>query len=66
MSKKERPDCYDCKWRFNILGDAHSACSAPEGTKVKGHSAGIQGGWFMWPYNFDPTWLESCTGFTKR
>jgi hypothetical protein len=27
---------------------------------------GIRSGWFMWPMNFDPTWLESCDGFAAK
>ena len=23
-------------------------------------------GWFFWPSNFDPVWLESCDGFTPK
>lgn len=34
------------------------------GIKVKGNPTGIKNGWFSWPFDFDPTWLESCTGFT--
>ena len=34
-----------------------------KGIKVKGDPRGIKGGWFSWPMNFDPTWLESCNGF---
>jgi len=34
--------------------------------KVTGHSSGIRNGWFMWPLNFDPTWLESCDGFSDN
>lgn len=38
----------------------------PDGIKVKGHEAGIRGGWFGWPMNFDPTWLLECTGFIAK
>jgi len=24
---------------------------------------GIEGGWFNWPVNFDPTWLTDCNGY---
>jgi hypothetical protein len=24
---------------------------------------GISRGWFIWPVNFDPTWLQTCEGF---
>lgn len=30
---------------------------------VKGSAHGIAHGWFQWPFNFDPIWLESCDGF---
>jgi len=33
---------------------------------IKGNSHGIQKGWFNWPVNFDPVWLESCDGFTEK
>lgn len=27
---------------------------------------GIRNGWFLWPVNFDPVWLERCDGFQAR
>ena len=33
--------------RMNVSGDAH----------------GIRSGWFMWPLNYDPIWLETCEGY---
>ena len=27
---------------------------------------GVRMGWFNWPFNFDPTWLEHCDGFTRK
>ena len=33
---------------------------------IKGHPQGIRSGWFMWPVNFDPTWLLECNGFLKK
>jgi hypothetical protein len=33
---------------------------------VTGNAHGIKNGWFCWPFNFDPIWLESCNGFTPR
>lgn len=32
---------------------------------IKGHPQGIKRGWFLWPVNFDPTWLMSCNGFKQ-
>jgi hypothetical protein len=23
-------------------------------------------GWFMWSLNFDPTWLQTCDGFSDK
>lgn len=30
---------------------------------VRGNAHGVRSGWFMWPMNFDPVWLEICTGW---
>lgn len=27
---------------------------------------GFDNGWFMWPINFDPTWLNTCDGFKEK
>lgn len=32
--------------------------------RVTGAPIGVRNGWFLWPVNFDPVWLESCDGFT--
>ena len=63
--KKERPNCDKCAHRRTIPGDAHTRCNN-HGAHVKGHLQGIQGGWFMWPRNFDPTWLLECDGFSTE
>jgi len=34
--------------------------------KIRGNEHGIKSGWFMWPCNFDPVWLENCEGFKER
>lgn len=34
--------------------------------RITGALQGIHGGWFIWPVNFDPTWLETCDGFTAK
>ena len=33
--------------QLNVIGDPH----------------GVRMGWFNWPWNFDPTWLENCDGW---
>jgi hypothetical protein len=57
-----KPNCLKCTHRRTIPGDCHSRC-INEDANVKGHQVGINGGWFMWPINFDPTWLLECDGF---
>ncbi len=37
-----------------------------EGIKVTGNEHGVKNGWFCWPFNFDPTWLETCDGFEAK
>lgn len=33
---------------------------------IKGDPIGIRGGWFHFPFNFDPTWLDNCDGFESK
>jgi|SRR5579872_777684 len=33
---------------------------------VTGNLHGIKHGWFCWPMNFDPIWLETCDGFEPK
>lgn len=94
----KKPNCYDCKYRGGLPGDAHSCCKHPAfasdkdnplgeimaifagvgrvapvkgksdnpNIKVKGNPHGISHGWFNHPWNFDPVWLEECSGFETR
>ena len=59
------PKCYDCKFRRDIPGNAHSAC-ANRDANVKGHEHGIRKGWFFWPFNFDPVWVIECDGVQRK
>jgi len=92
-----KPDCYKCRWRRNVPGDAHSKCEHPSlkeitddptlellsflssakrisppgpvtnsELNIKGNSHGISKGWFNFPFNFDPVWLENCDGFEAK
>lgn len=76
-----KPNCYECIHRRTVPGDAHSECAHPI-TEPFGAASGIVGmgdvlgivanphgvrsGWFLWPVNFDPVWLESCNGFESK
>jgi len=42
------------------------AINADTGLNIKGDPHGIRNGWFNWPFNFDPTWLENCEGFEAK
>ena len=63
-----KPNCYKCEHRGTVPGSCHSSCSHPKRSdvEVKGNTYGISKGWFSWPWDFDPTWLESCDGFTSE
>jgi len=57
--------CYRCVHRLDIPGDAHSRCNN-HAANVTGSRHGIEHGWFMWPLNFDPVWLDFCDGFSDN
>lgn len=59
-----KSDCYKCVHRRNLPGDCHSRCNNLQAS-VTGNAHGIKRGWFRWPMNFDPIWLESCDGFSS-
>lgn len=63
--KEVKADCYKCVHRGTIPGGRHSSCNNTE-AHVRGTPHGIMNGWFMWPMNFDPVWLESCDGFSEN
>ncbi len=48
------------------VGRVAPVVAPPKNITVVGHPHGIRSGWFNWPYNFDPTWLEECSGFEAR
>lgn len=60
-----KPNCYKCEHRGTIPGDAHSCCTNLKALVI-GNNHGIANGWFIWPFNFDPTWLVSCTGYETK
>ncbi len=32
---------------------------------IKANPHGVANGWFAWPFNFDPVWLEHCDGYEE-
>ncbi len=83
---ENKPDCYKCKYRGRVPGNAHSCCEYPVNNtdmimglmevlagktnagklNIKANPHGIKMGWFLWPVNFDPVWLENCDGFGAK
>jgi len=61
---KNKPDCFTCVHRLSLPGNSHSRCNKHE-AKVTGDKHGIRMGWFLWPLNFDPVWLESCDSWSN-
>ena len=33
---------------------------------IKADPHGVRSGWFNWPFNFDPVWLQECKGFELK
>jgi hypothetical protein len=33
---------------------------------IRANRHGIESGWFMWPMDFDPVWLNNCNGFKAK
>jgi hypothetical protein len=74
------PNCYACKHRRDLPGSAHSQCGPGgmrgllvgilvgrgelQGPTLNPH--GVRNGWANWPLDYDPVWVEYCTGFTPK
>lgn len=39
---------------------------SPKELNIKANETGVNGGWFMFPFDFDPVWLDNCDGYTKK
>lgn len=60
--------CYECKYRDELPGSAHSKCTKQDPVRsetirnkpVELEKYGVMMGWCDWPYNFDPVWVNSC------
>lgn len=48
---------------FASVGRAPPIMKSSKDLGIKGNAHGISQGWFNFPYNFDPTWLENCEGY---
>ena len=57
--------CLNCKYKGSVPGSSHSTCSK-KNILVDAKEHGIRMGWFNFPYDFDPTWLNKCSGFVDK
>lgn len=56
-------DCFNCKNKKDVPGNAHVQCSRPD-SKMTGDHYGISQGWFIYPLLFDPVWMtKKCDNF---
>ena len=60
-----KTNCYKCKYRGTIPGGCHTRCLNPD-PEMTGDEHGIKNGWFNFPWNFDPIWLENCDGYEEK
>ena len=59
-------ECYRCKHKRAVLGNAHIECVKPD-ANMTGNLHGIKNGWFYYPSLFDPTWKEKdCKNFESK
>ena len=63
--------CYKCGYRGKNPGSEHIRCKynwrKSELSAPKGNPHGIKHGWWIFPFNFDPTWmLSDCIAFATE
>lgn len=70
-----KTDCYKCTHRGsnNEMGSAHSHCKLYWKYKKhksifpKGNEKAKEQGWFDFPYDYDPIWIEEdCESFKEK
>lgn len=72
IEEKEKPikdkmmtECYSCKSKDNVTGNAQIKCNNPD-TEMTGDAHGIRNGWFFYPILFDPTWkTKLCSNYEE-
>lgn len=67
--------CHECKHSKTIPGDCHLGCQEGLDQCLSGKAGnihvslnphGVQNGWALWPFNFDPIWVDNCNSFESR
>ena len=65
-STKKKDDCYLCKHKRDVPGNCHIRCAKPD-PNMTGYAHGIENGWFIYPYLFDPVWkTKECSMFEQK
>ena len=49
-----------------FMTGARSLETSDKSFSIEGNPHGIKNGWFVWPIDFDPVWVETCTGFEQK
>lgn len=63
---KLETDCYECKHRRSIPGNAHIQCVNPD-PLMQANRIAVRNGWFFYPLNFDPVWRQAeCANFEQE
>ena len=71
IQRKGFDQCYDCAYRGTIPGNAHSKClfdfKKARIDMPAGDPYGIKQGWYIFPLNYDPVWMDTdCGGFAEQ
>jgi len=60
-------NCSTCLFKGNIPGDCHVSCKRKNGVKLENvEQHGVDNGWFLHPFNFDPRWAGRCDGYVPH
>ena len=66
MERDRKNECYHCAHKREVPYNAHIQCAKPS-ENVIGNQYGIEQGWFMYPFLFDPTWKENfCDNYQNH
>jgi hypothetical protein len=62
--------CYTCGYRGEVAGSAHKSCRFRWTSSMRhlptANPHGIKNGWFNFPIDFDPVWIEGqCEGYEE-
>ncbi len=47
------------------VGRVESETRNSKELNIKANQYGIKSGWFNFPFDFDPVWLQNCDGYVK-